>query len=186
MDSQCEKIRNQLTDYILGILDREKSDILKRHIGECEKCREYLKSLEKEKSLLMQFSQQINAGMDTRSERAIKALSSLKDYRKENSIWRIIMHKKIIKFAAAAVIIFAVLLAVSLLDKSITPAYAVEQTIDAIQKVRTVYMTGEFYMQGRFECWMKYDGDPDKPTHVWLGRTGHNLCKICSPEDAIG
>ena len=186
MDSQCEKIRNQMADYIIGILDQGQSDILKRHIGECEKCRKYLKSLEKEKSLLMQFSQQINAGMDTRSERAIKALSSLKDYRKENSIWRIIMHKKIIKFAAAAVIIFAVLLAVSLLDKSITPAYAVEQTIDAIQKVRTVYMTGEFYMQGRFECWMKYDGDPDKPTHVWLGRTGHNLCKICSPDGIFG
>jgi hypothetical protein len=186
MDSQCEQIRNQIADYIIGILDQGQSDILKRHIGECEKCKEYLKSLENQNSLLMQFGQNIDAGMDVRCERAIKALSTLKDNTKENSIWRIIMHKKITKFAAAAVIIFAVLLAVSILDKSATPAYAVEQTIDAIQKVRTVYMTGEFYMQGRFECWMKYDGDPDKPTHVWLGRTGHNLCKICSPDGVFG
>ena len=102
------------------------------------------------------------------------------------SIWRKIMTSKITKFAAAAVIIFAVFLAISVLDRSVAPAYAVEQTIDAIQKVKTVYMAGEFYKQGRFECWMKYDGDPDKPTHVWLGRTGHNLCKICSPDGIFG
>ena len=47
-------------------------------------------------------------------------------------------------------------------------------------------MKGEFYKQGEFECWMRFDGDPDRPTHVWLGRTGENLCKICSPEGVFG
>jgi len=96
------------------------------------------------------------------------------------------MHKRITKFVAAAVIIMAVILSISILDKSTTSAYAFQQTIDAIQEVQTVYMTGEFYLQGQFECWMKYDGDPDKPTHVWLGRTGQNLCKICSPDGVFG
>jgi len=187
MDSQCEKIRNQMADYIIGILDQEQSDILKRHIGECEKCGQYLKSLENQKSLLMQLGQKLDADMDVRCQRAIKALSTQKDNRKENSIWSIIMHKKITKFVAAAVIILAVILSISIFDKSTTStAYAFQQTIDAIQKVKTVYMAGEFYMQGRFECWMKYDGDPDKPTHVWLGRAGHNLCKICSPDGIFG
>ena len=188
MDSQCDKIRNQMADYIIGILDRGQIGTFDRHIGECEKCREYLKSLEKEKNLLMQYGRNLDADMDVRCERAINALNlpKLKDKTKENSIWRIIMHKKITKFAAAAVVIFAVLLAISVLDKSATPAYAVEQTIDAIQEVKTVYMAGEFYMQGEFECWMKYDGNPDKPTHVWLGRTGENLCKICSPDGIFG
>ena len=72
------------------------------------------------------------------------------------------------------------------MDHSVTPAYAFDQTVKAIKEVETVYMVGEFYKQGKFECWMRYDGNPDKPTHVWLGRTGHNLCKICSPDGVFG
>jgi hypothetical protein len=102
-------------------------------------------------------------------------------------MWRTTMKSKIIKFTAAAVIIIAVVLGLStILDHGATPAYAVEQTIEAIKKIETVYMKGEFYNQGEFECWMKFAGNPDKPTHIWLGRTGHNLCKICSPEGVFG
>jgi len=100
---------------------------------------------------------------------------------------RIIMKSSIIKLAAAAVIIIAVTLGLTtILDHGVTPAYAVEQTIKAIKEVKTVHMAGEFYKQGEFECWMRFDGDPDKPTHIWLGRTGHNLCKICSPAGVFG
>jgi len=49
-----------------------------------------------------------------------------------------------------------------------------------------VHMRGEFYMQGQFECWMRFDGDPDKPTHLWLGLPGKPLCKICGPEGVFG
>jgi len=88
--------------------------------------------------------------------------------------------------AAAAVVIIAVVLGVSVFHSSPQSAYAVGQTIKAIQQIKTVYMKGEFYRQGEFECWMRFDGDPDRPTHVWLGRTGHNLCKICSPDGVFG
>ena len=121
------------------------------------------------------------------------ALQALKKSNKVNTtilepkMWRTTMKSKIIKFAAAAVIIIAVVLGLStILDHGATPAYAVEQTIEAIKKIETVYMKGEFYNQGEFECWMKFAGNPDKPTHIWLGRTGHNLCKICSPDGVFG
>ncbi len=90
------------------------------------------------------------------------------------------------QLAAASIVIAAVVLGVSLFSNSPKSAYAVGQTIDAIKRIETVYMKGEFYKQGEFECWMRFDGDPDRPTHVWLGRTGHNLCKICSPEGVFG
>lgn len=96
------------------------------------------------------------------------------------------MKSRMTKLAAAAVIITAVVVSITFLDKSVASAYAVEQTINAMKAIRTVYMTGEFYKQGKFECWMKFDGDPDKPTHIWLGQAGHNLCKICSPEGVFG
>lgn len=87
---------------------------------------------------------------------------------------------------AAAVVIVAVVLSISLFPCSPQAAYAVGQTIKALKRIETVYMKGEFYMQGEFECWMRFDGDPDRPTHVWLGRSGENLCKICSPEGVFG
>ena len=90
------------------------------------------------------------------------------------------------QLAAAAIVIAAIVLGVSLFRNSPKSAYAVGQTIDAIKRIETVYMKGEFYKQGEFECWMRFDGDPDRPTHVWLGRMGHNLCKICSPEGVFG
>ena len=88
--------------------------------------------------------------------------------------------------AAAAAVVAAVVLGVSLFPNSPQSAYAVGQTIDAIKRIETVYMKGEFYKQGEFECWMRFNGNPDRPTHVWLGRTGRNLCKICSPEGVFG
>jgi len=91
------------------------------------------------------------------------------------------MKSKVMKLATAAVVIIAVVLGLTaILDDGTTV------TIEAIKDVNTVYMAGEFYKQGKFECWMKFDGDPDKPTHVWLGRIGHNMCKICSPAGVFG
>jgi hypothetical protein len=49
------------------------------------------------------------------------------------NIWRIIMKNKMTKLSAAAVIIIAAILSITILEKSVTPAYAIEQTIEAGQ-----------------------------------------------------
>ncbi|MBN1360097.1 MAG: hypothetical protein JW993_05875 [Sedimentisphaerales bacterium] len=99
---------------------------------------------------------------------------------------RIMMHKRLTGLTAAAIVVVAVALAISVFPGGATPAYAFSDTIKAMNKIETVYMKGEFYLQGEFECWMRFDGNPDRPTHVWLGRTGENLCKICSPDGVFG
>lgn len=142
--------------------------------------RSYLKNLKIHSGTEM--DKRILSDALTEMENSKKALSTTN----QPNIWRNIMKNQKAKLATVAAIIFAIILSISVLDKSTTPAYALEQTIDAIQDVKTVYMAGEFYKQGQFECWMKYDGNPDLPTHVWLGRTGHNLCKICSPDGIFG
>jgi len=96
------------------------------------------------------------------------------------------MHHRKAQLTAAAVVILTVVLGFSLFHDSASPAYGVGQTFDAMKRIETVYIKGEFYKQGEFECWMRFDGDPDRPSHVWLGRTGQNLCKICSPEGVFG
>jgi hypothetical protein len=99
---------------------------------------------------------------------------------------RLLMQGRKTQLAAAAVVIATVVLGISLFPSSPQAAYAVGQTLSALKRIETVYVKGEFYKQGKFECWMRFDGDPDRPTHVWLGRSGENLCKICSPEGVFG
>jgi len=75
------------------------------------------------------------------------------------NIWRIIMKSRITKLAAAAVIIIAVVLSITFLDKSVTTAYAIEQTIEAGQHVRYLH----FYFSSLDsnipwkEAWLEYD-----------------------------
>ncbi len=173
-----------MADYILGTLKKELIDVFEQHISKCERCRRDLQLLENENHLLVQFGKDLDAGMTERKGKAIENLNNRKQdkHSEANSILRKIMKNRITHLSTAAVLIFGVLFAISIIDKTATPAYAFSQTIDAIQKVQTVYMEGEFYRQGKFECWMKYDGNPDKPTHVWLGSNDGPLCKICSPD----
>lgn len=96
------------------------------------------------------------------------------------------MHKRFTGLTAAAIITIAAIVGIVVFHDGATPAYAVEQTVAAIEKIETVYMKGEFYRQSQFECWMRFDGDPDRPTHVWLGREGHWMSKICSPDGVFG
>ena len=54
------------------------------------------------------------------------------------NIWRIIMNNKITKLTTAAMLILAVLLGIILIDKSATPAYAIDQTIQAMRSVSSM------------------------------------------------
>ena len=75
-------------------------------------------------------------------------------------IWRIIMQSRITKFATAAVLVAAVLLSITFLDKTVTPVYAIEQTIEAYGSIRWLHAK-EFYMVGEkkmySELWIEFD-----------------------------
>ncbi len=45
MDSLCEKMRDQLADYILGILSPQEIDTVNEHVGECRECSQYMQAL---------------------------------------------------------------------------------------------------------------------------------------------
>jgi hypothetical protein len=71
---------------------------------------------------------------------AVDAHQKQKSALTELNIWRTIMNSRITKLAAAAVIIIAVVLLISLWDKSIPSAYGLEQTIKANHTVRYLHM----------------------------------------------
>lgn len=66
---------------------------------------------------------------------------------------RILMRNKI-KFAAAAIIVFAAVLALTVLDQTVAPTYALEQTIEALHSVRTIHLRG-------------YRDNEEVPISVW-------------------
>jgi hypothetical protein len=74
------------------------------------------------------------------------------------NIGRTIMKSRIAKLAAAAVILIAVAISVTILDKSVTPAYAIEQTIEANRGLRFIHLKCEPSTHGSVdEIWVQFD-----------------------------
>ena len=87
------------------------------------------------------------------------------------------------RVASVSVLIVALALPLLLLNSSTTRASAVEQTLNAIVRVKTVHMAGEFQLQGKFECWMRFEDNADEPAYLWLvlPRIPHKQ-RVCTPE----
>lgn len=97
----------------------------------------------------------------------------------KQNVWRIIMNSKITKLATVAVVILAVVVGVILINRSATPAYAIEQTIEAmrsISSVRAYIPDGEVLFKinpetGQEECYRVEEGNeltvatPEKTYH---------------------
>ena len=79
----------------------------------------------------------------------------------QTSIWKIIMKSRMTKLATVTVVILAVVVGVILIDRSATPAYAVDQTIAAIQTIRTLHVRATGDENGIekkvIEGWIQYD-----------------------------
>jgi len=85
------------------------------------------------------------------------------------SVWRIIMNSSITKLAVAAVLVIAAVISITFLSKSATPAYAIEQTIEALKNTRTVHMFCRDWDGKKFEMWMTLDsqGSPEYCYSYW-------------------
>lgn len=82
----------------------------------------------------------------------------------EQNIWRIIMKSRITKLTAAIVIIIAVVLLMNLWDKSVSTAYAIEQTIQASHSVQYLHIRAitSSHEDQPVEFWVEFakDGQP--------------------------
>jgi len=72
-----------------------------------------------------------------------------------SNIWRIIMKKRITKFATAAVVLIAIVLSITIFDNTVQQAYAIEQSIEASHSVR--------YLHTR-----NYEPGHDEPKEFWV------------------
>lgn len=107
-------------------------------------------------------------------------------------IKEIIMKNSFTKFASAAVIIIAVMLSIIFTGWPATPAWAIEQTIDALNNMKMVHFSGYAKYQGRpkevFEIWaMPNSSDPsasgyfkliEGDSHIAIANEKENLTYV--------
>jgi hypothetical protein len=86
------------------------------------------------------------------------------------------------KIATAAVIIIAIGLGTILLDNSASSAYAIAQTIKALENVTTVHVIGTDWDGNRYEAWNKINPETGKSEWVCIDQTPYGY-KIASRPD---
>ena len=77
-------------------------------------------------------------------------------------IWRIIMKSPTTKLAAAVLIIVAVVLSITILDKSATDAYGITDLPELLKKARTIHVKGWVYFPNR------QDGQDPAKVEYWF------------------
>lgn len=96
------------------------------------------------------------------------------------NIWRIIMNSKITKIAAAAVVTLAVVVGVTLIDKSTTPAYAIEQTIQAMRSVSSVRAYCTDWDGSKGEGWVQVNPETGQEEYYYADIG--NLLTVGTPQ----
>lgn len=172
MNSDCEKIKDQIADLVTGILPEAQVHELEQHLNECAACRDYARALKDEDMLLTEFFEKIDTDITHQQERVLQAINSF-DVSKQSEthlIWRTITKSPITKLAAATVIIIAVVLSTTILDKLIPTASAAQvlaEAADAVANLQSVYIKVQMrtHPRGNFsEIRLDYDF---VPIEIW-------------------
>ena len=110
MEIVCDGFRQQMPEYIAGLLPVEKVDVLAEHIKTCPACGKYLYQLKSDANLLAEFAQAMNPAINRIKNNVIKSLTGKRTnkFTKNISKWRLIMKTTIAKIAVAAVILLVV------------------------------------------------------------------------------
>jgi hypothetical protein len=152
-------MKDQIADLVTGILSEAHVQKLQQHLEECAACRDYARALKNEEALLTEFVEKAESNMNCRQEHILEVIgrSCQPSQIETRSIRRIIMKSRITKLAAAAVIVVAVILSVNLWDKSVSSAYAVEQTIEAMRSIRSIHAYCTDWDNSQGEIWVQID-----------------------------
>ena len=98
----------------------------------------------------------------------------------ELNIWRTIMKNPMTKFATAAAVVLIVLLGITLLDKSATPAYAIEQTIEAMRSINSIHAYCTDWDDSQGQTWVQVNPETDKEEYYHADQG--NLLIVGTPQ----
>lgn len=178
----CEQCKELLVAYVEDLLEEPQKQAIKSHLNTCPPCRAELTQLIALRDRLAANGKALDQ-TDLEGKvlnRILREQSSkLREVSKSNKqiqLWRIIMKNRITKLAAAAVIIVVILIGINMLKG--TPAWAIEQTIQALENVRTMVVSGTTIYNGSeyqpFKCWIKLND-----------KNGILLMRVESPREIV-
>ncbi len=156
------QINELLAGFALGELEESQKQQVEHHLAECEICRNELKNIRK----LLDATNEIktkNADEQLCESAKNSLFICIKETKKapifkQKSLWRTIMKNNITKIAAAAVILVAVVFAITVIDKSLPTSFGISQVIDAYSSIRFFHIK-QFTanQQEPLEFWIKAD-----------------------------
>jgi len=159
MNSDCEKIKEQIADLVTGILPEAQVHELEQHLNECAACRDYARALKDEDMLLTEFFAKIDTNITHQQEHVLQAInhSGVSKQSETHLIRKTIMKTPITKLAAAAVIIIVGLLLLSHFTDSanILPA-AFAQVVEAVKKEPWMHTVTTFSKPGESGVWEEW------------------------------
>jgi hypothetical protein len=83
-------------------------------------------------------------------------------------VWRIIMNRPITKLVTVAAVLLIIASAVTILDHVAEPAYAIQQTIEALRSIRSVHILARGWDNELMDVWMKINQETGRPDHTYL------------------
>lgn len=161
MDRDCEAMRDRIADRVSGVLPADQAKVLDEHLRECSACGSYLAALQREDEQLGALFAGMEGAMGRGASKAVEAVkhAAAKAPVRNISLWRIIMKSRITKLATAAGIGIVILLSLMVWDRSVQPAYAVDQTIEAMRNVEVVHIFGRDWDDAEVEVWLKANAE---------------------------
>lgn len=159
----CVECKELLVAYVESLLAEEQTETVRLHLQTCSACRAEAAELGRLQSRLVTNSKAL-----AQSELENKVLNrivreqslKLKKVRKLDNqfqLWRKIMNTRITKFAAAAMIVLIAALSIMFLEKSVSPAYAIEQTIEAMRSINSIHAYCTNWDNSQGEVWVQVD-----------------------------
>jgi hypothetical protein len=165
MNSDCEKIKEQIADLVTGILPSIETQKLHQHLDECSSCLDYMHALKNEDTLLTQLFTEIDTDTLKRQERVLQAIDRSYTVKsiKTLSIRNIIMKNPVTKLATAAVVIIAVLIGINHFGMSTTSVLWAD-VVDRFESVPFFKLT----------IYLGYDNSAEaKKIEIWKSEDSH-------------
>ncbi len=145
--NNCSKYREDIAALVLGLLEQEEAEKLQKHIETCQNCKAFYEDmLNEEKNIQTVFTEIAQKGEAIQNSLLEKldknesiSITSQKIIKKN---WSNILRNPLIKFAAAAIIILGIgLLFHKGLVTFTTPAFGLENVINAVKEVPWIHCT---------------------------------------------
>ncbi len=187
MSHDCHAFRDQIADFVTGILPEPDSRRLQDHLSTCAPCRDYLHALKQEDASLTEYIAGIDGDMAHRQERALQVIecSRTKEKTDTTSVWTEIMRNRYSRLATAAVILILTGISIILLDRMTSSAYALHQTVEAFKSIRFLHIVERDEAGGiENERWIEVGPDgrqvryrQDKPPHILVIDDGESIAR---------